>query len=121
MTPQVLRCRPCPALLSRSPRRSSRVRAEAAGDHLRRAAPSRRCSSPEPPRPVRVVERPTPLPLPGQLKPLPPPEPRRRARAAPIRARASTRPTRGARRAGADGYINAVQVYPFSEGALYQV
>ena len=77
---------------------------------------------PEPPRPVRVVERPVPLPLPGQLKPLPAPEP-----AAPrpeprdpakrvdqANAAARVEPV-------ADGYINAVQVYPFSAGALYQV
>jgi type IV secretion system protein VirB9 len=73
----------------------------------------------DPPKPVEVVELPKPLPLPGQLKPLPgahsKPEsgdPRKRVEKANAAAR--VQPTR-------DGYINAVQVYPFSSGALYQV
>ena len=74
---------------------------------------------PEPPRPVQVVEVPKPLPLPGQLKPLPPqrsaPEPRDpKQRVDSANALARVQPTRS-------GYINAVQVYPFAEGALYQV
>ncbi|MBK5958425.1 P-type conjugative transfer protein TrbG [Rhodoplanes elegans] len=73
----------------------------------------------EPPRPVEVVELPKPLPLPGQLKPLPggksPPEPRDpRQRVDRANTVARVEPSRA-------GYINAVQVYPFSEGALYQV
>jgi type IV secretion system protein TrbG len=75
---------------------------------------------PDPPKPVQIVEVPQPLPLPGQLKPIPdaktaPPEaadPRTRVEQANGEAR--IQPTR-------DGYINAVQVYPFSDGALYQV
>jgi type IV secretion system protein VirB9 len=63
---------------------------------------------------------PQPLPLPGQLKPIP------GARTAPAEAAdprvrvdqangaARVQPTRA-------GYINAVQVYPFSDGALYQL
>ncbi len=71
------------------------------------------------PKPVEVVEVPTPLPLPGQLKPLHGPrskpeskDPRKRVEKANAAAR--IQPTRS-------GYINAVQVYPFSSGALYQV
>jgi type IV secretion system protein TrbG len=74
---------------------------------------------PEPAKPVQIVEVPKPLPLPGQLKPLPPqrsaPElrdPKQRVDLANTLAR--VQPTRR-------GYINAVQVYPFAEGALYQV
>jgi type IV secretion system protein TrbG len=74
---------------------------------------------PEPPQPVQVVEVPKPLPLPGQLKPLPPqrsiPElrdPKQRVNLANAAAR--VQPTRR-------GYINAVQVYPFADGALYRV
>jgi type IV secretion system protein TrbG len=74
-----------------------------------------------PPAPaVEIVEVPTPLPLPGQLKPIPArltaspelPDPKQRV----IRANAAARmqPTRS-------GYFNAIQVYPFAEGALYQV
>jgi type IV secretion system protein VirB9 len=75
---------------------------------------------PEPPKPVEIVQLSQPLPLPGQLKPIP------GARTAPLesndprirvdQANGSARiePTRA-------GYLNAIQVYPFTEGALYQV
>ena len=73
----------------------------------------------DPPKPVEIVELPTPLPLPGQLKPIhgarSKPEsgdPRKRVEKANAAAR--VQPTRS-------GYINAVQVYPFTSGALYQV
>ncbi|MBW8298285.1 MAG: P-type conjugative transfer protein TrbG [Hydrogenophaga sp.] len=69
--------------------------------------------------PVRVVELPKPLPLPGQLKPIngekakaEPHDPKARIMQANEAAR--IQPVR-------DGFINAVQVYPFSGGALYQV
>jgi type IV secretion system protein TrbG len=75
---------------------------------------------PEPPKPITVVAVPQPLPLPGQLKSLEDepsrlPEatdPRDRVTQANQEARVS--PTR-------EGYLNAVQVWPYSEGALYQV
>jgi type IV secretion system protein TrbG len=73
----------------------------------------------EPPKPVQVVEVPKLLPLPGQLKPLPaqrsapePHDPKQRVDLANAAAR--VQPSRR-------GYLNAVQVYPFAEGALYQV
>ena len=72
------------------------------------------------PKPVQVVELPKPLPLPGQLKPRPkgktaPPEPADpRMRVEQANGAARVQPTRA-------GYINAVQVYPFSDSALYQV
>ncbi|OWJ63730.1 P-type conjugative transfer protein TrbG [Inquilinus limosus] len=75
---------------------------------------------PESPKPVQVVELPKPLPLPGQLKPLPgarraAPEPADpKARVSRANAAARMQPSR-------DGYINAVQVYPYSAGALYQI
>ena len=77
---------------------------------------------PEPPKPVAVVEVPKLLPLPDQMKPLPSntdakpaPEPTdAKARVEQANADASVVPTR-------DGYINAIQVWPFSDGALYQV
>jgi len=73
----------------------------------------------DPPKPVQVVELPQPLPLPGQLKPWPgtrsAPEPRDpRQRVDLANAAARVQPRRS-------GYINAVQVFPFAEGALYQV
>ncbi|MDD4867625.1 MAG: P-type conjugative transfer protein TrbG [Mycobacterium sp.] len=76
---------------------------------------------PEPPKPVIVVKVPMPLPLPDQMKPLPAadakpaPEPvDAKARVEQANAEASVAPTR-------EGYINAIQVWPFSDGALYQV
>jgi len=74
----------------------------------------------EPPKPVQIVELPKLLPLPGQLKPLPryakqPPEAADpHARVNQANGAARVEPTRA-------GYLNAIQVYPFTEGALYQV
>jgi type IV secretion system protein TrbG len=74
---------------------------------------------PEPARPVQIVEVPRPLPLPGQLQRIgrgrsPPDasEPTMRVDAANATAR--VQPVRA-------GFINAVQIYPYSPGALYQV
>ncbi len=73
----------------------------------------------QPPRGVEVVTIPEPLPLPGQLKPVAAgaatsesADPRRRVGAANAAAR--VQPTR-------DGYVNAIQQYPWTQGALYQV
>jgi P-type conjugative transfer protein TrbG len=74
----------------------------------------------DPPKPVQIVELPKPLPLPGQLKRLPgstkaPPEPvDPHARVDQANGAARIQPSRA-------GYLNAIQVYPFSDGALYQV
>lgn len=84
------------------------------------ATPRPAMLQPEPPKPVQVVEIPKLLPLPDQLRPLPPvplprpenPDPQSRVEAANTAARIE--PTRAA-------YINAVQMFPFSDGALYQV
>ena len=72
-----------------------------------------------PPPPATIIEVPRPLPLPGQLKPLPSlrqatelRSPAARIEAANARARVT--PTRA-------GYFNAIQVYPYAEGALYQL
>lgn len=84
------------------------------------ATPRQALLKPEPPKPVQIVEVPKPLPLPDQLKLLPPiqlekpenPDPQMRVDAANRAARVE--PTRAA-------YINAVQVFPFTDGALYEV
>lgn len=75
--------------------------------------------SADPVGPVQVVELPKPLPLPGQLKPVnagrtkpEPTDPKKRVAQANEAAR--MQPVR-------NGFINAVQVYPFVLGALYQV
>lgn len=74
---------------------------------------------PEPARPVRIVERSSPLPLPGQLKPIngggrAPESADPAERVNEANAAARMEPVR-------DGFINAVQLYPYSAGALYQV
>lgn len=73
----------------------------------------------DPPAPVTIVELPRPLPLPGQMKPVETsrrtPEPTDPAtRVNQANAAARIQPVR-------DGFINAMQVYPFTGGALYQV
>lgn len=75
--------------------------------------------STDPPAPVRVVELPRPLPLPGQMKPVEPsrgtPEPTDpTARVNQANAAARVQPV-------CDGFINAMQVYPYTGGALYKV
>ncbi|WP_300381214.1 P-type conjugative transfer protein TrbG [Henriciella sp.] len=73
---------------------------------------------PEDTRPVEIVETAVPLPLPGQMKPvrvsdpasgLPPAETVQQGR-----AQALIEPS-------VDGYVNAIQVYPYTEGALYRL
>src|SRR6266536_2075791 len=73
----------------------------------------------DPPKAVEIVEIPKVLPLPGQLKPLPgrgakeekvPPE----QAIAKANKAARIEPTRA-------GYINAIQVYPWTEGALFRL
>jgi len=75
----------------------------------------------EPPKPIEIVEVPKPLALPAQLKPLPKPgaQPKReptdeRRRVSRANSYARVPPSR-------EGYINAIQVWPYSDGALYQV
>ena len=82
---------------------------------------------PEPAQPVKIVEKPKPLPLPGQLKPL--------RLSSNIKKKRLKKPNnkitvpkrlQAAKRAALytpekQGFINAIQVYPFSKGALYQL
>ena len=77
---------------------------------------------PEPPAPIEVVEVPKPLPLPEQMKALPaadaqPPGPEptdEKLRVSRANDEARVAPSR-------EGYVNAIQVWPFTDGALYQV
>ena len=74
----------------------------------------------EPPKAVQIVELSKPLPLPGQLKPFPEYPEQQPELADPLarideaNGQARVEPTRAA-------YLNAIQVYPFTDGALYQV
>lgn len=73
---------------------------------------------PEPPKPIQVVAIPQPLPLAGQLKPFAATPPRPSVdlhrQVAMAGAAARVQPAQ-------DGFINAIQVWPFSPGALYQL
>lgn len=77
---------------------------------------------PEPPMLMEVVAVPEPLALPAQLKPLPeanavpmaPESANEKVRVSRANAEARIAPTR-------EGYVNAIQVWPFTDGALYQV
>ncbi|NPC57779.1 P-type conjugative transfer protein TrbG [Caenimonas soli] len=77
---------------------------------------------PEPPAPIEIVSIPQPLPLPEQLKPLAADLeywPTSEAASVPDRVELANKearvsPTR-------EGYVNAIQVWPYSEGALYQL
>ncbi|HCC63049.1 MAG TPA: P-type conjugative transfer protein TrbG, partial [Pseudomonas sp.] len=77
---------------------------------------------PEPPKPVEVVEVPKLLPLPAQMKPLPVADD---SEASPEPVDEKERVSRANREARMalirEGYINAIQVWPYSEGALYQI
>jgi type IV secretion system protein TrbG len=84
-------------------------------DHPRPAVPEL-----EPPKPVEIVRLPEPLPLPGQLLPLPP------DRKTSVQPAHPLAPVQQANRAARiepaqAGYINAIQVWPYTSGALYQV
>jgi type IV secretion system protein VirB9 len=71
----------------------------------------------DPPRPVEIVQTPVPLPLPGQL--LPRPTASRDTTLPTARVEAANRAAM--REPSSAGYINAVQVYPWTEGALYRL
>ena len=71
----------------------------------------------EPAKPVEIVETPVPLPLPGQLQPPPSAKPE----AGPPTARVDSANRAATKEPSTSGYINAVQVYPWTEGALYRL
>lgn len=75
-----------------------------------------------------VVAIPVPLPLPGQLKQLPQAYPPHAAgRSHPTRSSPAPRDRVGAAMEAArvqpdrTGFVNAIQVFPYTEGALYQI
>lgn len=67
-----------------------------------------------------TVEIPVPLPLPGQLKPLEAAADTPKEEASPTERIDEANKTARVE-PGKDGYINAIQNYPYTEGALYQV
>ncbi|MDB5392671.1 MAG: P-type conjugative transfer protein TrbG [Rhodospirillales bacterium] len=72
---------------------------------------------PDEPKPIAIVT--VPDPLPGQL--LPPPSSQRPAETNSPPARVEAANKGAIQEPSAHGYINAVQVYPFTEGALYRL
>jgi len=84
---------------------------------------------PPPPKPIAVVEIPKPLPLPGQLKPLSAPTEALPPTAPPAISTPTGTPQERVEQANAearvtptrDNYVNAIQVWPYSDGALYEV
>lgn len=94
------------------------VRAQTSPDTAPTLVPAtREAASP----PVAIVAISTPLPLPGQLQPLP-------AKTVPAKTE-RPEPGRGVERANAAAriepqggdWLNAIQLYPYADGALYQV
>lgn len=73
---------------------------------------------PEPAKPVHIVEIPQTLPLPGQLQPEPEKE---KADIRPPTARVDDANKAATKEPTKFGYINAIQVYPYTDGALYQL
>jgi P-type conjugative transfer protein TrbG len=77
---------------------------------------------PEPPKPIEVVEVPKPLPLPEQLKPLASsPEDKPVTESLDVKANVARANIEARVLPSLDGYINAIQVWPYSDGALYQL
>ncbi|WBM38670.1 P-type conjugative transfer protein TrbG [Alcaligenes faecalis] len=76
---------------------------------------------PEPPVPVEVVAVPEVLPMPAQLKPLPGVDAKPAPEPADEKVRVSRANTEARVAPTKEGYVNAIQVWPFSDGALYQI
>lgn len=74
---------------------------------------------PDPPAPVQIVELPVPVPMPGQL--LPEPSPKKRTKRKPPAERVADANRAALQEPSSDGYVNAVQVYPWMEGAVYRL
>ena len=73
---------------------------------------------PDPPTVVRTVQVVQPLPLPGQLQP----KPHRGSHPVrPPKARVDAANLAALQEPASDGYVNAIQVYPYTEGALYRL
>jgi type IV secretion system protein VirB9 len=72
----------------------------------------------EPAKAKEIVTIPIPLPLPGQLQP---PSSQPRSDAQPPAVRVDTANKAALQEPTAHGYIDAVQVYPYTEGALYKL
>jgi len=83
----------------------------------------------DPPRPLEIVEVPQALPLPGQLKPVPDSSSESRAtnplsqaqESQHAQALVSDADAAARMEPSTEGFLNSIQIWPFSPGALYQV
>lgn len=75
----------------------------------------------EPLKPVKVVPVPEPLPLPGQLKLMGAKRDEKAEDDRPPQVRVVDANNKAKMEPSGDGYINAIQNYPFVKGALYQL
>ena len=76
----------------------------------------------EPAKPVKIVKVAKPLPLPGQLKKLPKKiTPKHRRDKTSIKKQVKAALERAKYEPVKNGYINAMQVYPYTKGALYKL
>ncbi len=75
----------------------------------------------DPAMPVEIVELPKPLPLPGQLKPMPGKSKKAKRDKRPPKIRVVDANKAAKVEPSKDGYINAIQNYPYVKGALYQL
>jgi len=76
---------------------------------------------PEVPKPVEMVSVPEPLALPGQMKPLAGGDTKTTPELADEKVRVTRANTEARVAPTREGYVNAIQVWPFTDGALYQV
>lgn len=85
-------------------------------DHAVQAEPL-----PEIPKPIQVVEVPKLLPLPNQLKRLPAEGQERIKESLDAKSRVARANQEARVIPSQEGYINAIQVWPYADGALYQL
>jgi type IV secretion system protein VirB9 len=76
---------------------------------------------PEAPKPVEVVTVPEPLALPGQMKPLAGGDTKTTQESVDEKVRVTRANTEARVAPTREGYVNAIQVWPYTDGALYQV
>lgn len=74
-----------------------------------------------PPLPVEIVTVPEPVPLPGQLMPIPGEWEASSKDVSNPKTRITNANSAAAMQPTNEGYVNAIQVYPYMEGALYQL
>ncbi|MEX0347385.1 MAG: P-type conjugative transfer protein TrbG [Rhizobiaceae bacterium] len=77
--------------------------------------------TPEPEKPVKLVSMPKPLPLPGQLKRIDSKGDEKNGDTRPPQTRVIDANKAAKMEPAKDGYINAIQHYPYVKGALYQL